>query len=80
MGAAVMSNRTTVISQPLRFRKRRGDMVCTYKTFEEYVNPYSALIKTAEQNGFYENERDAINAAVNAGYDPRDIVVVFFLY
>ena len=80
MDAAVMSNRTTVISQPLRFRKRRGGMVCTYKTFKEYVDPYSALIKTAEQNGVYENERDALNAAVNAGYDPRDIVVVFFLY
>lgn len=80
MDATVMQNRTTVINQPLRFRKARDGMVCTYETFREYADPYSALIKIAERNGFYENERDALNAALNAGYDPNDIAIVFFLH
>lgn len=80
MDAAIMQNRTAVISQPLRFRKIKDGMVCTYETFREYADPYSSLIKIAERNGFYENERDALNAALNMGCDPNDIAIVFFLH
>ena len=60
-------------------QKVNSKMVCTFETSAEFDDFYNSLNKTADRNGRFESEKEALAAAKAAGYELNNIAIVFFL-
>ena len=79
---AVKLIRTEISEEPqftIANQNSVGTWGCTFETHSEYADPYSSINRIAKRNGRFENEKDALAAAKEAGYTLNDIAVVFFL-